>query len=98
MQQSKQKIEPFSKFSQPFSFPPFFYSINNYTIFSRFVNIIRFFGYINLGIIHIRRFVMNKSIFFLIICGLLVSVLSGCGKENENATPEYNQAVQVRTN
>ena len=98
MQQSKQKIEPFSKFSQPFSFPPFFYSINNYTIFSRFVNIIRFFGYINLSMVHIRRIVMNKTILFFIISGLLVSVLSGCGKENPNTTPKDNQAVQVRTN
>lgn len=41
---------------------------------------------------------MNKSILFFIICGLLVSVLSGCGKENQNTIPEDNQAVQVRTN
>ncbi len=41
---------------------------------------------------------MNKTILFFMICGLLVSVLSGCGKENPNATPKDNQAVQVRTN
>ena len=41
---------------------------------------------------------MNKTILFFIISGLLVSVLSGCGKENPNTTPKDNQAVQVRTN
>ncbi len=41
---------------------------------------------------------MNKAILFLVICGLLISTLSGCGNKDSNTTPESNQAVQVRKN
>lgn len=41
---------------------------------------------------------MKQTILFFVICGLLISVLSGCGNKTSNTTPESNTAVQVRTN